>query len=816
MKRRQRFFARIVTLILLAGILATAGGWWFVRRSWPQTQGTLTVAGLHAPVEINRDQYGVPNIYSQNEHDLFFAQGYVHAQDRLWQMDLQRRAGLGRLSELLGTATLETDRLLRTIGTNRSAQQDLNGLKPETRSILQAYADGVNAYITSHRSRLPLEYRILRVEAELWEPLHTVAWAKMMQFTNNDSWRRDISRARAMQTIGTQAADAYTSYPEDGPTTLSTALAPSAAEGRQVLAQEQLLPGTEIGSVDLEPVEQALAVAQIPVGGSSIGLGSNSWVISPKHSVTGRPLLASDPHLELGVPSVWYQIGLHAPGFDVVGASLPGTIGVIIGHNNHIAWGLTNLEADVQDVYIERLDPSNAHAYEVDGRFVPFETVEEVIRVKGQAEPVTLQVQISRHGPLLNQVVKDLQQPIALKWLAAASPSTLVDAIIPINRAASWEQFQEALRLWDAPMQNFMYADSSGNIGYYAAGAVPARTKPSGLTPLPGWNSEHEWPSPIPFEQLPHIFNPESGIIVSANNKPVPHDYPFYLGSSWAAPWRAQRILAQLNAKERLTLDDMAAAQADNISIFGQTLTPYLLAAKTEDVNVQQAQAKLAAWDYRLAADSVAAGIYEVAVWHLARAVVEDEVQQAGLPDRFLGLGANREFLERLLKNPENVWWDDLRTPARETRDLIIEQVLTQSVEWWRANAGNDINSWSWGAIHSTTFRHAVFGDIPLIQHIFNVTAGPTDGDLDTPQANNFSFDHPFSVRHGPGYRQVIDVGNWEESRAAVSVGQSGHAFHPHYADLVPLWRSVQHHPMLWNQESIRSSKHNHRLVLQP
>lgn len=803
MRRRLKRLVQTVIVILVLVLLAGIGiAWWWVRQPWPRTAGTLHVAGLQAPVEVIRDEDGIPHIYAENLHDLFFAQGYVHAQDRLWQMDFQRRVGLGRLSEILGEATLETDIFLRTVGTNRSAHQDLRALNAETRAALEAYAGGVNAYIAGHRGRrLPLEYQILGVSPEPWAPVDTLAWVKMMQWDLNGRWEEELLRARMIEAVGAaRAAEPLPGYVDGGPLVVpETAVA-------------------MVGAPDLTRVRRALERVNTPMSGASEGLGSNNWVVAPEKSATGRPILANDPHLRFGVPAIWYEMSLHAPGYTVAGATLPGIIGVVIGHNEHIAWGLTNLQADVQDLYVERINPENPTEYEVNGSYVPFDIVREEIRVKGQVQPEVVEVKVSRHGPLLTEELIDgLQMPVAFKWLAAAEPSTVANAVLSLNRARNWREFTDALRQWDSPAQNFVYADVAGNIGYYGAGTVPIRAAGDGSTPLPGWTDEYEWSGTIPFDELPHTFNPPAGFVATANNKPVGDEYPYLLSTSWSSPNRARRILAYLTTKDELSLDDMAAMQADIVSLLGKKLAPLLLAVESDDIITQRAQAELAAWDYRMNPDSVGAGIFEVAYWQLVQEIVRDELGEE-LTGAYLAQKSQHVmFVERLLDRPNDRWWDDTRTPARETRDEIVARVLAQTVEWWGRNYGDLVDKdWTWGTIHTTTFEHTVFGSVEPLDRLFNVEAGPTAGDTETPQANGFSFEEPFRTIAGPGYRQIVDVGAWENSRSMIIVGQSGHLFHPHYDDFTAAWRAVRYHPMRWGRDQIEGASRGATLRLVP
>ena len=793
-RRALRWFVGALLVLLMVVVV---GGVWFIRRPWPQTEGTLTLEGLQAPVTVLRDAHGIPYIYAENEHDLFFAQGYVHAQDRLWQMDFQRRVGLGRLSEILGEATLETDMFLRTVGTNRAAQRDYENASDATKAILQAYADGVNAYIATHRGRYPLEYRILGVEPEPWSPVDTLAWAKMMQWDLTNSFRSELLYAQLLDALGPErAAELFPGYTPGALT---------------ILREEDL----SLGTPDFEAVERALAKAGLLLDGVAQGWGSNNWVVAPSRSETGRPLLANDPHLAFGTPAIWYLMALHAPTYNSTGATLPGIPGVVIGHNERIAWGMTNLAADVMDLYIERLNPDNPNEYEVNGEYVPFEIVREEIRVKGRAEPVVVDVKLSRHGPLVNDVL-DLEQPVAMQWLATAQPNTLIDAMYPVNTAQNWDEFRAALQNWDAPMQNFVYADVDGNIGYYGAGKVPIRANGVGDTPVPGWTDEYEWVDFIPFDELPHTFNPARGYVATANHKPVPDSYPYYISTFWSTPNRARRIEEGLTAKERLSLDDMAAIQADIVSIPAQQIVPHLLAVQTDDIIARRAQDALREWDYRLDADSAAAGIFEVAYWKLIEATVADDLPEALRDDYLAQTHRHYQFMEWLLQQPaDNAWWDDQTTPEQETRDDIMARALAATVEWWGRQQGDLVHEWTWGRLHTTTFKHNVFGDISPLNRFFNVEAGPTPGDNQTPNANSFAFGDSFAVRGGPGYRELFDVGNWDASRVVITVGQSGHVFHPHYGDFAPMWLTMEYAPLPWTREAVEAAA-TKRLELRP
>ncbi len=789
-----------VTVLFLAMVLValTVAGVWLVRRPWPQTEGTLYLEGLYAPVEVFRDAHGIPYIYAQNTHDLFLAQGFVHAQDRLWQMDFHRHLGMGRLSEIVGEAALEADIFLRTVGVNRGAQQDYAHLDQATKDILQAYADGVNAYIATHRGRYPVEYRILGIEPKPWSPVDTVAWGKILQWNLSISFRTELLFARLIEVLGPErAAQVFPGYLPDANTILH--------EGE-----------ISLGFPDLEALETALARVGITLDGATMGLGSNNWVLAPSRSATGRPVLANDPHVFYTTPPLWYLNALHAPDIHVAGASFVGVPGVIIGHNARIAWGVTNLAVDVMDLYIERLNPNNPNEYEVNGTYVPLEIIREEIYVKGRSEPVVIEVKRTRHGPLLNDVLEGLTQPLALKWLDAEEPTTLIRAIYPLNMAQNWEEFCAALRYWDSPMQNFVYADVEGNIGYYGAGKVPIRARGTGDVPVPGWTDDYEWVGFVPFEELPHVFNPARGYVVTANQNPVPDTYPYYIATFYASPNRARRIEAWLQSREIFHPDDMAAIQGDDVSIPAQQLVPYLLAVQHNDALIRRAQDILADWDFRLRADSAAAGIFEVVYWKLIESVVADDLSPDLRANYLLHHNRHVQFIEWLLQQPpDHPWWDDVTTPQRETRDEIIARAFEQAVQWWREEAGDAVERWTWGRIHRTVFRHLVLGGVPLLNRFFDVDVGATPGDGQTPNANSFPFGKSFSVDAGPSYREIFDVGNWDNARVIISGGQSGHVFHRHYGDMAPLWSNIEYVPLYWSRETTEQHAVS-RLELRP
>ena len=774
--RKILWAAGAVFLILL--LLATSGGYFFLRRSFPTIEGALRVPGLKSRVEIYRDRWGVPHIYADNIEDLFFAQGYVHAQDRLWQMEFVRRIGHGTLSEVLGEATLDKDRFLRTIGLRRAAEADLALLDEETRLVLESYARGVNAFIESHWDRLPLEFILLGFKPAPWKPVDSLVWGEIMSWELGRNWRMELLRAKLIQKLGEgKAQELIPPYPEDGPL-----IVPPEAKGYSLL-----------GNPSLPPDEG--------------GLASNNWVVDGAKSATGKPLLSNDPHLAIQMPSIWYEIGLHGGGFDVVGASFPGAPGVVIGHNNHIAWGVTNAGPDVQDLYIEKVNPDNPHQYEYKGKWEDMEVIEEEIKVKGRAEPERLEVRITRHGPIISEVVEGLKQPLALRWTALEGIQ-LLRSVLLLDRARNWEEFREALRYWDVPSQNFVYADVDGNIGYQMPGRIPIRAKGQGLVPVPGWTGEYEWEGYIPFEELPSLYNPPTHYIVTANNKIVPDDYPYFISYEWNAPYRAQRIAELLAAKDKLSVEDFERIQADVYSIPGERFCRYLLRLKPQGWLQERAMKQLRAWDFRNGADSTGAAIFQVFYLKLVENTFADELGEELLKD-YLGakMGVLHHMaLERIIDDADNPWFDDVSTPERETRDEIVRRSFQEALDFLGRRFGDHPEQWAWGRLHQAAFEHPL-GVVKPLHLIFNRGPFPYGGSGFTVNAASFDYEEPFAVKRIASYRQIVDLSDFANSLSMHTTGQSGQPFHKHYADMISSWRAVEYHPMLFDRERIAADR---------
>jgi penicillin G amidase len=571
---------KIIVILLLVLWLSLAGfATYTVRQSFPRESGTIQLPGIKAEVTVRRDQWGIPHIFATNSYDLFLAQGYIHAQDRFWQMDFWRHIGSGQLAEMFGSSQVETDRYLRTMGWVRVVQQEIEQMDAEMKANLQAYADGVNAYLKQRQgSTLSLEYAVLKLlnpgyKPEPWQPLHSLTWGKVMAYDLGRNLDREIERAILLKTLTpAQVEELFPPYPENLPTILPGF---RHERGAQKEAQRHL-ETTSHYSLDvvtkaLEPISKPMLALEKLIGSTGVGIGSNSWVISGKRTATGKPILANDPHLAAQMPSIWYEVGLHCTPkskecpYDVTGFSFAGMLGVIIGHNDRIAWGVTNVQSDVMDLYIEKVNPNNPNQYEVNGKWVDMQLVKQTIQVAG-SEPIIQTVRYTRHGPILSDVAPNLKEfnstqysnlpqnyVVALRW-TALEPSRLAYAIAQLNRAQNWQEFRTAASNFDVPAQNLVYADIDGNIGYQMPGKYPIRAQGDGRYPVPGWTDKYEWQGYIDFEDLPQSFNPPQGYIATANNS-VSSEYPYVITKDWVYGYRAKRIVEMIRLVRNINLD---------------------------------------------------------------------------------------------------------------------------------------------------------------------------------------------------------------------------------------------------------------------
>ncbi len=800
--------------VLVVIALLLLGAWFrLTRRSFPETKGTLQVAGLQQAVDIYRDAWGVPQIYAAKSHDLFFAQGYVQAQDRFWQMEFWRRVSSGRLSELFGKGTLKTDRFVRTVGWRRAAEASWKALDPDTQAALQVYADGVNAHIQGRSpDQLALEFMILKligakVTVEPWTPIDTVGWGEVMAWDLRGNMEQELQRAQLLGTVGRRmTAEFFPSYP---------------------FGEHPLIVPPGIAWDKMDPALLAINDLVPPILGNGPDVGSNNWVISGKKSVTGKPLLANDPHLAIQMPSIWYEIGLHCTPvgsdcpYDVSGFSFAGVPGVIIGHNARIAWGVTNTGPDVQDLYVEKINPDNPYEYEVNGEWVKMTVLHESIKVKGEKKPVQLNVRITRHGPIINDAVSGPQkdwvygwQPLALRW-TASEPTHLSHSVLAIDRAGNWKEFRDSLRSWDVPAQNFVYADVDGNIGYQMPGKIPIRAKGDGTLPVPGWTDEYEWTGYIPFDSLPNSYNPKRGYLFTANNAVVGPDYPYLITEDWDYGYRARRIGEMLAAKEKLSAEDFARMQGDTENESAGEVIPYLAKLHFTDPVVQAAARQLSKWNLQESANSPEAALYEIFWTELLADTFHDELPPALWPS---GSSRSRWVVHQLLAEPQDSWWDNVFTDPRETRDDILRQAFIEACARGIKAMGKDLSKWHWGTLHTATFRNQTLGEsgVAPIEAIFNRGPFPMGGSSSLVDATSYRANkNTFTVAWMPSMRMIVDLGTFSRSLAVHTTGQSGHPYARHYDDMINLWQKGEYHPMLWGAQNLKRAAKAH-LRLEP
>jgi penicillin amidase len=803
--------------------------------------------GLEGPVDIYRDQIGIPHIFATTDHDLFFAQGYVHAQDRFWQMDFWRHQGAGRLSELMGEATLETDIFLRTLGWERVARQELEMLDPEYLAVLEAYSAGVNAYLEERSGTgLGLEYLFLNIvnrdyTPQPWEPLNTLTWQKAMAWDlGGADLNYELDHAQLSKTMSSEQIDfLYPKYPSDHPV-----IVPNLSPEEPSEETRLKVPGyLQAVSPALEELQAVLSDAYL-AGISFPGIGSNSWAVSGDLTDTGEPYLANDPHLGQQIPSIWYQISLHCVQitpecrFNLAGFSFAGVPGVVIGHNDSIAWGFTNVGPDVIDLYIEKINPDDPDQYEDQGEWVEMDTVTEIIEIAGDVS-YELTVQITNHGPLITSVYgitdtlegSDLNLPeqyaIAMRW-TALEPTFVFQSLFDLNLAENWNQFRNAARNFAVPAQNWLYADIYGNIGYQMPGNIPIRPSGDfGKYPKPGWTGTYEWQGYIPFEDLPYAFNPPEGYIVTANNPVVGPEYPYFISDYWAYGWRAQRIVDMLNAEtEVISLEDMQIMQGDNYNMIAEILVPILLdidlakVLENPDVvdpneieriqgqiaHLESARGVLVGWDFQNDLDSAPAALFNAFWKHLVDATFKDQ-----LPE-FAGVGHGSKamiLIRELVEEPTNIWWDDYDTRITEDRDKIFVSALNAAVEELEDDYGSDPQGWAWGELHTITFKHSVMDSFPVINYVFNRGPYQTAGGNSIVNATGWGGES-YKVGGVPSMRMVVDLSNLSNSYTMHTTGQSGHAFDTHYTDMIDFWRLIEYYPMLWDRDDVEVNSGEH------
>jgi len=791
----MKWAKRIAALLAVLGLAGVAWGLWIARRALPQIQGTIRVDGLRSSAEIVRDKWGIPHVFAENDDDGYFALGWSTAQDRLFQMEINRRLAQGRLSEIFGRATLKTDRLFRTMDFDRVGRRTVARARPECVRAAEAYIRGVNAYVGTLKGRLPPEFALLGIGFENARPEDFAGILGFMAWRLNLSWVFDPLYERLVAKVGEDRAAELFPYNLGG----SPSVYPSTEA-----------PPPRMSLFDLSPQERDLVAF-----GPSLR-ASNNWVIGPGKSATGHAILCNDPHLAHALPGIWYQAHIKTPTLDVIGVTIQGLPLVIIGHNRDIAWGMTNVMLDAADLFVEKVDLEGSGRVLIRNEWVPLESRTETIRIKGEP-PLTLEVRSTPHGPLVSDLLRGETRALSYRWnYAAATQGSELEGFHALDRARNWDEFRAALRQFVSASQNVVYADQQGHIGMQTAGAIPRYVgKRDGTRFRVGWDGSEEWDGFVPFEELPSAFDPTEGWLASANNPTVASPAPYYISSQWEPVDRIQRIHELIRGKDKLTVADMERMHQDTLVVSAREMAPLVVAAfdarPPSSATVRAAVAALRGWDGDMRADSSAPAVFAFFYNRLFAEIFADEMGEDLAKDYRAQANVWAIMIRSVMDGRER-WFDRVDTPGVEGRDDILGASLEKAADDLQRTLG-EAGGWNWGRLHTLELRHPLGGARALA---FYFNRGPVPVPGHNQSVNKMEFDgSSFAVLHGPSMRQITDLGDLNRSLAILPGGQSGIPASPHYADLMPLWLAGRYHPLLMDRAEIDKVSEG-RLVLTP
>jgi len=809
-------------IALMAVIVMGVVGYMYflLDREVPPDNARVELAGLSAEVEVVIDRWGVPHIFGSSDKDLARVLGYFHARDRLWQLDLLRRAAGGCLSEILGEALYDYDVLYRVIGLRRTAEKIVKTLDKDTLEIIDAYCDGVNAYIKSAPRYPTVEFRILGYEMEPWTPVDVLTLARNTGWNLAANWNVEMLRFAVAARVGDERMwEIIPRHGDPGPYIIPEVrrdykkIDGRIDDGGSVPGEQGSLPaGMDTGRItallklDRKSRQTAASIAGAP-------MASNSWVLSPSKTASGGAILCNDPHLELLLPSVWYESHLRGDDIDVTGVAFPGTPFIVLGHTPDVAWGATTTMSDTQDLYKLVTDPGRPGKYYYDGRWVPFEKVVEIVRVKikGEIRERRLEVRSTVHGPVITDAVDfgKNTSPMALRWTGYEA-SDEVGALFGMARAKDWTSFREALRGLKVPMQKWVYADRKGHIGYVAGGLLPIRKKGDGSSPAPGDDPEYGWAGFVPYEDNPSVYDPPAGYVATANNKIVPDSYPYIVSTGYAAPYRAMRIVEVLESGDNFNADDMARLQMDTKTKLGERIAPYFIRAydvggPADNEKLAELVEKLRAWDFSTSAESMVPTFFFESYRRAFSLTYRDEVSG----DLWGAIREEVSVYNGFDNGIENNFglFDDRNTPDRvEGRDDILVEAMTDAIEFLEDELGSNIDKWKWGKLHTIIFDHPFGGQHPWLRKTLSVGPYPLAGSRGTVNNGFFRWwTSAYKVRSGPSMRHIVDFGNTESNRFTITVGQSGHRLSDHYSDQVHDWIAGEYHPSLTSRSAIEN-----------
>jgi penicillin amidase len=789
----MRAFKWITGIICGLILVIFIGVYTYLRFTLPDYNGEITVPGIIKPVEIIRDSYGMPHIYAQTDGDIYFALGYCMAQDRLFHMDLTRRAARGKLAEILGQDLVAVDKFFRTITAGKSFEEIADAYTPDTRSASKAYAAGVNHFIAHHKGPLPIEFTILGYTPEPWEPADGVAVHYVMAADLNSAFTIEMLHAAVIEKVGEKMAqEIFRNYAEGYPLIIPEGL--TALDFLKTLSLAREIRGTEGGGA------------------------SNSWVVSGKKSASGGPILANDPHLGHRSPGIWYEAHMVSPSMNVSGALLPGIPFVIIGANEHVAWGFTNVMADDADFYIERINPANPDQYEFMGRWEDMTIKEEVIKVKG-ADNVKFKVRLTRHGPIvdeINQYKEPKNTALSVRW--TAYDMLVANPFYYLNTAGSIEDIERAADHFKCPGQNWVYADDKGNIGYWAAVGIPIRDGFSGAVPVPGWDGKHEWKGYVPTRQQPHLKNPDRGWIATANNKHVGDDYPYPISHYYAMPDRFVRIQEMITAKPKFDTQDFAEMQVDFYVVLAKEWVPMMLASlsgKQFSEKEKKAIAALKNWNFVAGAEGIAPTVFHATV----NAMIKNTFKKRLGTDLYGQYVKNKDLVFNAMRNlitaGQSSWFDDPDSAEVEGINDIIAKSFAEAVTYLEEKMGSNVDDWKWGDLHTLTLYHPFGKSSSLMGYFMNIGPNPMGGSMATVNPQPYKLSQPWEGYHGASLRYIIDFANRKNSRRVIPAGISGNFMSPHYDDQAELWRTGKYRPFVLDRKSVEADA-RYTLKMQP
>mgnify|MGYP001042696558 CR=1 FL=1 len=852
MKKINRFLKIFGISLLIFVIAITAillGGYLYLRKSLPRLEGKIITPELSLPVEVLLDDFQVPHIYAGNDKDLYFVLGYLNAQDRLFQMDLNLRSLRGKLSEIFGPDLIETDEFIRTVGFLRAAEESMKLLNNEEIILLESYCAGINKFIEENLNKLPLEFLILGYKPEKWTPLDCIGIGKLISWNQTEEWDKELIKYKLLKKIGYEKVkELFIPYIEDTPVIVSEKLGSSneivnleteniysgdykdsqskgikrysdyyefKKDSSPVSYSKNMMqykikslgdyPWLKNLTLVNENVENIKSKFRLPFFSGSYKSGSNSWVLSSKKSETGNVILANDPHMDMKIPAFWYEVHMISDTLNIAGVMLPGFPGVVIGHNQDMSWGLTNSCADQQDLFIEIINPENPDQYFYKGKWVNIDIKYDKIRVKGSdglyEQPIRIRSTI--HGPLISDVVEDIEGNLSLCW-NAYYPSNEFRAMYILNRANNFEKFQEGLEYFGTPSLNFIYGDSKDNIGYCLAGNIPIRANGDGSVPVPGWDGEYDWIDFIPIEKLPKLFNPDEGYIATSNNKII-DDFEYLITSMYGTGWRAKRVSEFLNEKEKFSIDDMKKLQSDEVSLPIRDITTDFLNIINEgdletDLGIK-AYKILKKWDGNCSKDSIEATISYIYMKFLSENILSDNLGEKLFEDYYSNFTSRVEIL--LLNDDNDFWIDDLNTEKIESKKEIMLKSFQEAMMYLSKRYGDNIEDWNWGKLHFVNLSHQL-SKVKLLALILNSGKKEVGGGFNTIDKAEFDVvKEEFIVTTAPALRQIVDFSNLSNSQFIYAGGQSGNRLSSHYKDQFNLWAENKYRTWLFNDDDI-------------